>query len=344
MTNSDIILVANSPGELSAMVKPAAEALADKELEYIRTIRGIAQSVSAEDYKNWILLKRDPGIKFNARGVVLYLGGDLAHAMLVAKKVKYPALAYVQDRIGWTRFYKKFLVPDEACRKKLGRGSIVGNLMVDSVSDIPQWCPQKNVITFLPGSRAWQINHTTPIYAKIIEYIRSAVPEVRFQVVSSPFVKALEIPGTAVVNFEDAHNSELAITIPGTNTARLAAMGIPMISLFPLDDPDVIPLEGLMHYITSIPGIGSVIKKALVNALNKKIKFFALPNIKADKEIVPEIRGVIDPSAAALKAIDLLKNKKERERMSKELIQAMGKPGANLKIVEAINETLRQTA
>jgi hypothetical protein len=366
----DIILVANSPGELSALVKPMAETLSDnlkdtriilaltpcqytsgKEIEYIKGLRGIEEIISATEYKKWILRNRKPKINFSEKGVVLYLGGDLAHAMLVAKKVKYPALAYVQDRIAWSRFYKKFFVPDADARAKLARSrnikqktKIVGNLMVDSVNDLKKWSPKKNVVTLLPGSRAWQINHMTPIYEKIIQHIKIELPGTVFQLVDSPFEKAIHIKGTKLVRFEDVFNSELVITIPGTNTARLSAMGIPMISIFPLDNPDVIPLEGLPHYLGKIPYLGSRFKKTLIDTLNRKIKFFALPNIKADREIVPEIRGIIEPAAVALEAVSLLKDRERRQKMSEELKEIMGKPGASLRMVEEINETLRKAA
>lgn len=117
-----------------------------------------------------------------------------------------------------------------------------------------------------------------------------------------------------------------------------------MLSLFPLDNPDVIPLEGLAHYLGKIPFLGSLFKKALANILNRKTKFFVLPNIKADKEIVPEIRGTIDPLAVSLRIIDLIKDSRKRKTMSKELINTMGKPGASLKIIEELDETLRKTA
>lgn len=370
MSKSDVILVANSPGELSALVKPVAETISDhlndvriilvltpcqytsgKELEYIKTIHGIGKTISAEGYKNWILRNHKPKINFSDKGVVLYLGGDLALAMLVTKKIHYPALAYIQERIAWTRFYKKFFVPDAKTHSKLAKNKnlkrkikVVGNLMVDSVANLRKWSPKKNIVTLLPGSRAWQINHMTPIYEKIIKHIKIELPETIFQLVSSPFEKAISIKGTKLIRFEEAFNSELVITIPGTNTARLAAMGIPMISIFPLDNPDAIPLDGLPHYIGKIPYLGSKFKKTLIDTLNKRIKFFALPNIKADKEIVPEIRGIIEPAAVALKAITLLKDTNKRQEMSKELIKSMGESGASLKITEEIDETLRKTA
>ncbi|MFH1576741.1 MAG: hypothetical protein ABID35_04275 [Candidatus Margulisiibacteriota bacterium] len=367
MAKYDIVLVTNSPGELSALVKPVAETFVEKfkearitlvltpcqytsgkELDYIKTIKGIANTVSADGYKDWILKNKKPAITFTGKGLVLYLGGDLAHAILVAKKLKYPAYAYVQDWIGWAKSYQKFFVPDEQSRNKLSKNrkasakiSVIGNLMVDSVADLPKWSPQPNVITFLPGSRHWQINHMTPIYKNIMAAIRSQVPEVKFQIVSSPFVSAKNIAGAKVIDFEEVFNSGLVITIPGTNTARLAAMGLPMISIFPLDDPDVIPLEGLVHYISLVPYLGSWFKRALVNALNKKVKYFALPNIKANSEIIPEIRGIIDPAVVAQKAVSLLKDRKIREKMSEDLIKAMGEPGAAVKITEAINEALQ---
>ena len=362
MKTADIILVANSPGELSALVKPVAEVLeqfrvtlvltpcqytSGKEIEYIKTLKGIETIISAEGYKNWILLNRKPEIEFSNKGLVLYLGGDLAHAMLIAKKVNYPAYAYVQDRIAWSKFYQAFFVPDLSTKQKLDpknklakKIKPVGNLMVDSVNDLKQWAPEKNVITFLPGSRAWQIKHTTPIYEQIIKELRTLNTELRFQLVSSPFIEAIPLEGVTTVPLDHVYNSELVITIPGTNTARLAAQGIPMLVVFPLDNPDVIPLEGIGHYICSIPYFGSKIKQRLAETMNKNVKFFALPNIKADKEIVEEIRGIIDPQEVAKKALELLDNQEKRRRMSQELLECMGKPGAAKSIAEYLNESL----
>lgn len=367
MSKYDIVLVANSPGELSALVKPVAETISDrlkeariilvltpcqytsgKEVEYVKTIRGISDIITATNYKNWILRNLRPNLAFKQKGLVLYLGGDLAHAVLVAKKLKHPAYAYIQDQAGWAGFYEQFFVPDAHAQNKFPRLKkkikVVGNLMVDSISDIPKWSPQKNVVTFLPGSRNWQIYHTTPIYAKIIEYMRRQIPELAFQIVSSPFQKAINISGTKNITFEQASYSDLVITIPGTNTARLAALGTPMLVVFPLDNPDVIPMEGLAHYIGKIPYLGSLFKRSLANMLNKKVKFFALPNIKAGREIVKEIRGQIDPALVAREAIALLKDEETRKEMSKALIKAMGNPGAAIKITEDLNEALLKAA
>ncbi|MDI6731149.1 MAG: hypothetical protein QME05_01020 [Candidatus Margulisbacteria bacterium] len=366
MNTRDIVIVANSPGELSALVKPVIETLADSltqkriilvltpcqytsgwEKEYCAAIRGIDKYISAEEFKSWILLNKKPKFEFSKTGIVLYLGGDLAYPILIAKKLGYPAKAYVQDRIGWTGSYKTFFVPDEDARKKLARTQkvrdkckIVGNLMVDSVEHLPKWAPQKNIVTFMPGSRVWQVKHTTPIYRTILHEIKKIMPHLSFQLVSSPFEKAIDIAGTTRIDFEQVMNSEIVITIPGTNTARLAALGIPMVVIFPLDNPDVIPLEGLPHLIGMLPYFGSKFKHTLAKIVNNKVKYFALPNIKAKKEIVPEIRGIIDPKVVARTVITLIKDQPKRGKMSAELHKAMGEAGAAQKIAEDLNAAL----
>ena len=314
-----------------------------RELEYVKTIKGISEIVPAKSYQNWILRDRKPNLAFKEKGVVLYLGGDLAHAVLVARKLHYPAFAYVQDHLSWSNFYKGFFVPDAATQRKFAKNNklkakikIVGNLMVDSVSGQKTWSPQKNVITFMPGSRDWQIKHMTPIYENLIALIKVQRPEINFQLVSSPFEKAMVIKGTKVIKFEEISNSELVITIPGTNTARLAALGLPMLVLFPLDNPDVIPLEGPLHYICRIPHLGSKFKHFLADTINQRTKFFALPNIKANKEIIPELRGKLDLLSVAKKALELLDDPAKRQEMSANLRHSLGEPGAARRIYEAI--------
>lgn len=357
----DIILVANSPGELSALVKPMAKELSKnkavrvvliltpcqyasgKEIEYSKGIKEIDEILSPSEYKKWALLNQKPKhIKFSKRGVVLFLGGDLVHAVVVAKKLKYPAYAYLNERISWKRFYEKFFVPDPSAYQKFSRQvskdklKIVGNLMVDSVADLKKWQPEKNVITFLPGSRKWQIDYMTPLYQEIIRLIKKEVPDVKFQVVSSPFIKARPLEEAKMIEFEKIYNSEIAVTIPGTNTARIAALGIPMVVVFPLNHPEVIPMEGLADLVGKLPVMGKSFKKWIANIINRKTNFFALPNQKAGREIVPEIRGTIDPFSVALKVLILLNDQEKRRQMSVELIEAMGKPGAAKLIAEEI--------
>lgn len=355
------MLVANSPGELSALVKPVAEEFSkDKanriilvltpcqytsgqEIGFAKKLKGLTHIISAGEYKRFVFLNQKlKGIEFAKAGVVLFLGGDLAHAMLVAKKQKYPAYAYLGERLAWKKFYRKFFVPDQLAFKKFSRQlpkeklQIVGDLMVDSIVELKKWQPEANVITFMPGSRKWEIDYMTPFYKEVMALMRKEVPGSKFQVVSSPFVKSHPIEGARTVEFKDIYNSEIVVTIPGTNTAKIAARGIPMVVVFPLNHPEVIPMEGLAELIGKLPVMGRAFKKWVANTVNRKTLFFALPNQKAGREIVPEIRGIIEPLGVALKVLLLLNDQEKRKKMSAELISSMGKPGAAKRIVEEI--------
>jgi len=208
--------------------------------------------------------------------------------------------------------------------------------MVDSVQSLKKWDPEPRVLTFMPGSRKWEIDYMTPLYKKVIELIKKVSQEVKFQVVSSPFIKAHPIEGAKTIEFDDIDNSELVVTIPGTNTAKIAARGIPMLVVFPLNHPEVIPLEGLAEVIGRFPLMGKPFKKVVANLVNNRTRFFALPNQKAGREITPELRGKLDPISVAFRTMLLLNDPAKREKMSRELVEAMGKPGAAKKIAEEI--------
>lgn len=356
--------MANSPGELSALVKPVAaefsknkdrriilvltpcQYVSGKETEYTKGIKEIEAVIPAADYKKWAFLNQKPNIEFAKKGVVLFLGGDLAHAMLIAKKLNYPAYAYIDELLAWKKFYKKFFVPDRSSYDKFSRQlppeklAIAGDLMVDSVSGLKKWLPAENVVTFMPGSRRWEIDYMTPLYKTVMILVKKELPSVKFQLVSSPFVPALPIEGAKTIEFEDIENSALIVTIPGTNTAKIAARGIPMLVVFPLNKPEVIPMEGIANLIGGLPILGRAFKKMVAETVNRKTKFFALPNQKADREIAPEIRGQVEPLSVAMKVVELLRQPAKLRQMSSELAGAMGQPGAAKKIVGEINAGL----
>jgi lipid A disaccharide synthetase len=138
--------------------------------------------------------------------------------------------------------------------------------------------------------------------------------------------------------------SDMIVTIPGTNTAEVAIIGTPMISIFPLDSSNMIPLEGIWEIIGKLPLLGYVFKKYYVKIMQKRIRFFAIPNIKTGRSIVPELLGKIQAVDVAEKVDALLNDTDTLKEMSGQLKAALGKPGAARMIAEEIlNEALRQT-
>lgn len=219
----DIVVISNSPGELSALARPAIEKLhqqlprariilvltpcqyaSGKEIAYANTIHGIARIITPKEYKQWLLFNKKPiGTRFNPKGIVIFLGGDLFHAVSIARKLRFKALAYVSDRIGWKRRFAKFLVPDEKNLikfKRLGiplkKLKVIGDLMADSIHakekrevifERNNLSPEKKTLVFLPGSRAFQLDFMLPFYLETINLLARQTKRLQYVISVSPF-------------------------------------------------------------------------------------------------------------------------------------------------------------
>jgi len=400
--NPDIVILVNGPGELSSYVKPTVEALHErspqlritlvftpcpystgKETEIAMAIHGVSRVINNGEFFRWMLTRKLPkGIKFNKRGVVVFMGGDVLYGKMIAKKLKYPAVAYSEAYAKWPKIYKKFLVPDRIIYEKFKKQGfpenqikIVGNLMVDSVkakktreqiyrqSGLDQ---DKKLVSFLPGSREFQIRYSLSFFLKIVKEIASLNKNCQFAFIISPYLKKellikhlkkadleyvnghIKYNGTSILLvFVDQHSfiaaSDLVVTIPGTNTAEAAILGTPMISVFPEASTPFIPLEGIYEIIGKIPFFGFIFKVLYVKMLFSKTRFFAIPNIKSGKEIVPEYKGKIQPKTIAEKAVALLNNTEKTRKIREQLKSCLGGKGAARRIAEEINEALLQT-
>lgn len=130
--------------------------------------------------------------------------------------------------------------------------------------------------------------------------------------------------------------SDVAVTIPGSNTAEMAGLGVPMVVVFPLNKPEALPLEGLPGIIGKIPGIGPLLKKQVVAKAAAKIKYVAWPNRKANQMLVPEIKGLVRPEDVAISVVELLQREERRKAISAKLRAVMGAPGAAGRLAEHI--------
>lgn len=407
----DLIITTNSPGELNSWVRPLLEELhrqnsplavtivvtpchfgSGKEVEVARSFPGVRQVIPPDVYKKWALRNVAPAT-FAARGAVLSLGGDLFHAVVLSRKLKYLAYAYTQKHLLWQKAFKKFFLPDEALRQKFlkqrvpeAKMAVVGDLMLEAADPmltradaLKHWDLRREdpIIAFLPGSRSFQLRNATPFFIKVAELIQDKLPSAQMLVVLSPFSsieefrttlklaaaeswviqKGIGTQGTvegsgsekyvktahglkAILVDEhqmDALNiSTLALTIPGTNTAELAALGVPFISIFPINNVDDYPLEGLGGILTNLPLLGRWIKRWLIFSLYRPGMLMALPNQRMEKMVAPEVNGFIRPADVARQAIALLEDKEKRQLISKTLKESMGERGAAGKIVTEI--------
>ncbi len=235
-----------------------------------------------------------------------------------------------------------------------------------------------SVVSLLPGSKPFKVKYATPLLLKIADYIAKKKPDTQFIISQSPYTPLYQIVGSVtdekyvnaldgtfarfgrtktgnalvteqgtVINiippefqYEAYQISDVAITLPGTNTAELAILGIPMVVLLPLNKPEHIPIEGLIGRIADIPFVGKYIKSFLIKQAIRKLKFISLPNQKLGQLVTPELVGNIHPVEVANLAVGILENPYERREISLNLKKAMGSNGAAKSVVSNIIDVL----
>ena len=130
---------------------------------------------------------------------------------------------------------------------------------------------------------------------------------------------------------------KLAITTVGANTAELAAINLPMLVVLPTQHLNAMNAwDGIFGILGKIPVVNRlftfVIKKWYLN--NKK--YFAWPNIKAGKLIVPERVGNFMTKNIAKEIIYLLNNENHLEEQKLNLRKQRGSKGAVQKLSKII--------
>jgi lipid-A-disaccharide synthase len=121
--------------------------------------------------------------------------------------------------------------------------------------------------------------------------------------------------------------AQQAWTIPGTNTLELALAGLPSLVLLPLHRAELLPLEGVAHWLSLIPVLGPWAKRRVIAYLEPRAGLLALPNQRLGQMVFPELRGTFTPQEVAQKAQELLAP--ERSAAVRELLTGLPRePGA----------------
>ncbi len=232
----DFIITSNGPGEISTWVKPVVREIkkaipscrisvfllpcqyaSGHELELIKKMDEVDRAFTTSQYWQMALQGRLPeGEKFHPRGVVLFLGGDQFHPVMISSRLGYPVYGYTEGAVRWPQFYKKYFLKDEYnYRKNVRKGipadkmALVGDLMVDALyQDLEgmgltspekisayyegQFLRQKEsgrfLVSLLPGSRDWQAKYLVPLFLRAAQELKAVKPSLEFQLILSPLL------------------------------------------------------------------------------------------------------------------------------------------------------------
>jgi len=367
----DLWITSNSPGEVSTWVGGVTPKLAElrpdwrvrlalvpcpyasgAEKRVAQTLKGVDEVLSPWETTRWYFGLGKLGWPRATRGLVMFLGGDPWHALLLKHKLGYQVAGYFERPTWWSRFF------DFPIYAHHGSPS-VGNLMVDRVAPGPAL--NRPVLGLFPGSRPWQLRLTLGPYLRAAQELRQRFPELDFLLVQSPFVrdedlrKALQRPFNLGLPMARARvlpdrlilddgmeipkrvgggpmtDLTLAITVPGTNTAELACAGIPFV--ITLHALAYLAGGGLSGIIERLP-LPSKWKVPLRQRKLRRLRFASLPNQVAGRAIVPEL--ILESSLQPLveQLTQWVEDPEEVERIRQQLREIMGQPGATTRLAE----------
>lgn len=216
----DIVITSNSPGEVAAWVRRTVAYLDTVNKGLFRVIvalvpcpyaSGAEAEVAASLPGVSAVLKPSQTlrlmcglfneIKFRRRGVVVFLGGDLLHAKILAWRLQYKSVAYAVRYSYLLPYFDKIAVSDASLAKELielgvKKVTSVGNLSIDGVfSDVDRECAVQSKeksgtwkIGIFPGSRFLHTKIALGVFLRVAALIKTRYPQVDFVLSVSPFV------------------------------------------------------------------------------------------------------------------------------------------------------------
>ena len=149
-----------------------------------------------------------------------------------------------------------------------------------------------------------------------------------------------------ILNQNSNHNilsqCKLALTTVGANTAELAAINLPMIVVLPTQHLNAMNAwDGIFGIMGKINLLNRILTFLIKRYYLKNKKFLAWPNIKANKQIIPERVGIISPKEISDEVIYLLNKNTILLEQKINLLKIRGKKGAIKKLSNLILDTIK---
>jgi len=132
--------------------------------------------------------------------------------------------------------------------------------------------------------------------------------------------------------YASLQKADLALTAVGTITDELGFLNVPMLVMTPCQaynyglKSERYPIPGLIGLMVRIPIIGKFLTSLLYFAITAFSKPMAWPNIRLNKEVVPEIWEGLSPAETADKLIQLLYDEHRLKEMKRELLNLKAVP------------------
>ncbi|MEH2283755.1 MAG: lipid-A-disaccharide synthase [Nostoc sp.] len=217
MTQVDILILSNGPGEVTTWVRPVVRALrqelgddpsvvrisvvlspcsnaSGKEAAIALSYPEVDRVQGAEHFWQFLLWgKTFDNWDWCDRGVVVFLGGDQIFPVVIGKKLGYRTVVYAEWSARWHNWIDRFgvmkaEVAARVSQKYAHKFTVVGDLMLEASSNSSDKGQITDLIGVLPGSKAAKLTQGIPLMLAIAEYIHSKRPQTKFVIPVAPTV------------------------------------------------------------------------------------------------------------------------------------------------------------
>ena len=265
---------------------------------------------------------------------------NLFHHLIRVSSVFHPWLNLGSDRRCGSEnaCYPRPRFVFKSCRRAKSRTIFVGHPMIENLKakriDAER---DPKLVGLFPGSRAREVRKLMPILLGVIRALHEKRPDLHFEIAAASPALATVIRrdlapsadslGKVTVSVGQAaatmQRSAVGVVASGTATLEAAFFRLPFVLVYKV---------AVLTYLAG---------RMLI-----RVKHLGMPNVLADREIVPEfIQGKAQPSAIAAEVMTLLDDRARRERMLavfEAVITKLGKGGANEVAARAILEAVSE--
>ncbi len=193
--------------------------------------------------------------------------------------------------------------------------------------------PTRPTVGLLPGSRKQEVDCLLPEMLKACSLLQKQIPHLQIivglaptlsdEVYKSRLKDSIHVDLIRNKTYDVMAHSDLVLVASGTATLETAILGTPMIILY--------KMSTLSYWI---------------GRLLVRLKCIGLVNIVVGKSVVPElIQGNVRAGKIAKEAMNILSDKKRRERMKrdlKEVSRILGERGATKRAAESVVELINR--
>jgi lipid-A-disaccharide synthase len=315
------------------------------------------------------------------RGVVVSMGGNTRMAVRLGRRLGFPVFRYSFIPFWHPGLKKLFVHDDSAVRKArllnapAARVQNIGNLVADAMRlAAPLPAAGSPQLLIMAGSRDRYTRAVLPLMLEVIDNVYRVWPQARFRwpvsrlLSSEAVAEAISASGKESIGgikgiregdtvttpsgarvelisenerYGAMLGSDLALTIPGTNTLELGIAGVPAVVMLPLNKPEIIPLEGPGHWLSLLPFIGIPLKRQAVRLFVERMAYpVSLPNQFSGEDLMTEVRGILSAAQVTDAVLEQLADAEKLGRTRARLLETMPKPGAAASLVAELLRSL----